>query len=76
MLKTIFRERQLTARSRWGQGVPRPTPARHAELTIDLTDSSSERVKVLELRPSSAELVDQAAVGSSQRGSGTDSGNA
>jgi len=76
VLKTIFRERQLTARSRWGQGVPRPTPARHAELTIDLTDSSSERVKVLELRPNSAELVDQAAVGSSQRGSGTDSGNA
>jgi glycosyltransferase involved in cell wall biosynthesis len=48
VLMTIFRERQQTSRSRWGQGVPRPTPARHAEVTIDLTDSG-DSAGVLEL---------------------------
>ena len=63
VLLTIFRERQSTARSRWGQGVPRPIPARHAEMMIDLTDNSE--VKVLELHPTErSEMSESAQVSS------------
>ncbi len=62
VLLTIFRERQSTARSRWGQGVPRPIPARQAELMIDLTDNGGE-VKVLELHPTErTEITESASV--------------
>jgi glycosyltransferase involved in cell wall biosynthesis len=68
VLLTIFRERQVTARSRWGQGVPRPTPARQAALTIDLTDDASGGMKVLELHSSDraerTERTDSSAVAS------------
>jgi len=60
VLLTIFRERQSTARSRWGQGVPRPIPARQAELMIDLTDNGGE-VKVLELHPTERTEISESA---------------
>lgn len=60
VLMTIFRERQYTTRAKWGQGVPRPTPARHAELLIDLS-TESDSVQVIELHPSDSENAPVAA---------------
>lgn len=68
VLLTIFRERQYTTRSRWGQGVPRPIPARQAELLIDLTSDSGD-VKVLELHAERPEVTESSAV-ASRRSSG------
>ena len=69
VLLTIFRERQSTARSRWGQGVPRPIPARQAELMIDLTDNGGE-VKVLELHPTERSEISESASVTSRPASG------
>lgn len=68
VLRTIFRERQATARSRWGQGVPRPVPMRQAELTIDLTDDA-QTATVLEL-PSDEHSSDESAPVTARRTNG------
>jgi hypothetical protein len=70
VLLTIFRERQSMSRSRWGQGVPRPIPARQAELTIDLTDNSGE-VKVLELHKNERSEISETAAVAARPASGT-----
>ena len=70
VLMTIFRERQSVSRSRWGQGVPRPIPARQAELTIDLTDNAGE-VKVLELHQNDRSEMSESATVATRPASGT-----